>query len=221
MIINIIQEIEKSDVMKKKILFIVGGIIVAGLLIWGGRTFYLTQMVNYKAAVEDAIDTYSYSEQVSDLAPIADLFKKYKNHEKIKDEIQAYSYELVNEWYEYLINKYVCDLNNVNSCKLMLSELEDFEPKIDKLYNYREIDGYTVISKNTYTNLMTKLDKKIKEIDAIIKDPSATRPLNEAEIKDKKCNATSVCSNCRDGVCTCTYTNEDGSKEDLTCKKDM
>lgn len=207
--------------MKKKIIFVIAGIVLVILFFVGGRSFYLNKMLNYNAIVKDTINLYYVTEKTADLEPISELFEKYKGNDEVRNKIQEYSYEMVNDWFVYYTTKTVCDINNSNTCKAMASELEQLLPKISKLYNYREIDGYTIISDAAFELLESQINKKIEDIDNILKDPNAKRPLNEAEIRENKCNSTNDCTNCRDGVCTCTYTNTSGAKEELVCKKNM
>lgn len=205
---------------KKKLLKIVALIVGIVVLYFLGSKLYMAKFYNYKQDVKNALDLYYTSLNVNDLEPIPELFKKYGGNETRKKEIQAYSKDLVVEWFDFLSSKYVCDVENVNACKLQADELSDLIPKIDKLYNYRDIDGYRIIDVNSYQMIKTNITDKISSIQEIISNNNAKRPLNEDEAREQKCNVTSECESCRDGICTCTYTGSDGTKESILCKKD-
>lgn len=206
---------------KKKILGIVALVIVLIIFYFLASAFYMNKMYNYKKDVKDAIDLYYTSLNVNDLEPIPELFKKYEKNEKIKSEIQSYSKDLVVEWFDFLSSKYVCDLENVNACKLQLNELSELNPKIDKLYNYRDIDGYRIIDEKSYKMIKTNITEKMAKIQEIVADSNAKRPLNEVELREQKCNATNECEDCRNGICTCTYSESGKARETILCKKNI
>lgn len=213
---------ENNDIQKKKIILtIVGGVIILVILGFIIYNFYITKMYNYKDISKTAINNYYVSGEVDDLKSIPELFKKYKKKEEIKQDIQKYNYSLITEWFLFLDNKYICNVENMNSCKIKKNEYNSLIEKVNNLYNYRNIEGYTIISKTDYKNLIDDLNKKIESMNDTIKDPNAKRPLNEVEKKEEKCNSTNNCSECRNGICICTYLDENNARQEITCKKNL
>ncbi len=202
------------------IIVLVVALIVA--FIFWFRGFYKNNMVNYKAKVGESLDSYYVSGDTKDLKPIMDYFIEYENNIKIKEDIQSYSYDEISKWVNYLDEKYVCTVDNLNSCELQLNEYNEVLAKIERLYTFKEVQGYKVITNRAHSSIIDDLKKKISYNEEIISSVNAKAPMNEDEIRKDKCNKTNDCSNCRgnngiNNVCTCVYINN-GVREEVLCK---
>ncbi len=205
--------------MKKKaikiflvILFVLG--------IFFGKRYIDSMTFDYTEIVNDSLSSYYVSGVINDLKPIVELLEKYNNDEKMRNNIQTYSFKIVGGWYTYLDGKYFCDRGNLNSCKIQFEEFNALSSKLTGLYNYKSKNGYTIILPSGFNNLKSEGDKKIAGLKKIIESPSAKNPSDSEEIRIKKCKVAVDCEGCRDGVCKCYYINENNNREVVTCQKE-
>lgn len=194
-------------------------LIVAAIFL--GKKVIDYKTIDYKEIVTKGLTDFYVTGVTSHLDPIVDILNEYENDEKIRNEIQKYSVELVGGWFTYLDEKYLCDYSNLNSCKAQLADFQAFLIKLDNLYLKKCNDGFTIIIPSSYTNFKSELEKKIKDINTVISSPSARNPQNSEEIRLKKCLVAVDCDNCRDGLCKCYYVDSNRNREEVVCKKDI
>lgn len=205
--------------MKKNIMKIITLLVFVSAILWGKG--YIDEMTfDYTDIVNNSLSSYYASGVINDLKPIVELLEKYNGNEKIRSEIQTYSFNIVGGWYTYLDGKYFCDRGNLNSCKIQYEEFNSLSSKLTGLYNYKSKNGYTIILPSGYNNLKSEGDKKIAGLKKIIDSPSAKNPSDSEEIRAQKCKVAVDCESCRDGVCKCYYINESNGRETVTCQKD-
>ena len=212
------QEAEPKDygwIKTIVIILVIVGLVVA--FIFWFRDLYKNNMVDYKAKVGESLDSYYVSGNTKDLKPIMDYFVEYENNVKIKEDIQSFSYDEVSKWVNYVDEKYICSVDNLNSCELQLSEYNELLTKIERIYSFKEVQGYKVITNRAHTSITDDLKKKIAYNEEIVSSVNAKSPMNEDDIRKDKCSKTNDCSNCRGTVCTCTYI-DNGVREDVLCK---
>ncbi len=203
--------------MKKNI----GKLILLILVVVGiffAKNYIDKKTFNYSEIVDGSLSSYYVSGAINDLKPIIELIEKYKKDEKMLYNIQTYSFEVVGGWYTYLDDKYICDKNNLNSCKAQLAEFKILTTKLNDLYTYRSSNSYTIILPSAYNNLKTEGEKKMSGLEKIIASPSAKNPYNSEEIRLQKCSKAVDCDGCRDGLCKCYYVNENKTRESISCK---
>ncbi len=214
-----VQEEQPRDFGKIKIIVITAVIIVIGLLavLWF-RSFYKNNMVKYKDKVGESLKAYYISGDTKDLKQITDYFSEYSDNVKIKEDIQSYCYDEITKWQNYLAEKYVCDITNYNSCELQLAEYKELLSKIERLYSFKEVQGYKIITNQGHADIVEELNKKIAYNEEIVSNIKATSQKNEDELRLIKCAKTDDCSNCRNGsACTCVYI-ENGVREEVICR---
>ncbi len=218
-----VQETEPKDygwIKTVVILALVAGIIAA--FVFWFKDLYKNNMVNYKAKVGESLNNYYVSGNTKDLKPIMDYFVEYEKNVKIKEDIQSFNYDEVSKWVNYLDEKYVCSVDNLNSCELQLNEYNELLTRIERMYSFKEVQGYKVITNRAHASITEDLKKKIAYNEEIISNINSKAPMNEDEIRKDKCSKTNDCSNCKGNapqntVCTCTYI-DNGVREDVLCK---
>lgn len=201
--------------MKKYIKWIFLVVLVILVLIIKGMIDKKT--VDYETIINDSFTSFYISSSKDDLQPAIELLNKYRNDEKLRTKIQGYAFSIVGSWYKYLDEKYVCDRNNLNSCKVQLDEFKRLNNKLVDLYDYKTKNGYALLLPSAYSNLNSEGGKKVSGLEKNIASPSAKNPMNSEEIYLDRCNNAIECTNCRDGLCRCYYM--DGkNREEITCK---
>lgn len=193
-------------------------LILLIIIIVIGKIYIDNKTINYEEIVNASLSSYYISGSKTDLKPITDLLEKINYDDKLKAEIQKYSFTIIDSWYSYLDGKYICTKSNLNSCLTQVEEYKILDTKLKDLYKYKCKDGFTIILPSSYTNLVNTGEEKITALNKIIKSPSAKDPKNSEEIRNEKCAKATVCESCRDGLCVCTYINEFKGSEKLTCK---
>ena len=98
-----------------------------------------------------------------------------------------------------------------------LDEFKILNDKLNKLYETKCDDGFTIIIPSSYTNLKNQGTSKITALEKVIGLASATSPQDSEEIRKTKCATATECSSCRDNLCTCNYVDEEKNKETITC----
>lgn len=170
--------------------------------------------------VTDALYKYYGSSSEADLDPIVELLDKYTDDLERISDIQKIVGDEVGEWIEYTNNKYLCDSNNWNACKVKLEELEELKSKVENLRRVEGEYGDAIISKGRYDDHMDNINAAIQKTEKIVEDDDATSPQTAFEINKEKCSKTSDCDNCnKNGMCTCVYKGVNGKKEELECYK--
>lgn len=203
--------------MKKKfpkIIYLL--LIIAAIFI--GKHIIDQKNYPYKEEVNTNLTNYFIEGNQDDLTPIANLLEKYKHNKRKRTDIQNYAYSIIGSWFTYLNDKYVCNNNNLNSCQVQLDEFKNLTDKLVQINNYKSKSGLTIILSNQYTSLKNQADQKISEIESVVKANNSVNPKNSEEIRLEKCQKSTDCENCRDGVCRCYYTS-DGLREEITCNK--
>ena len=218
-----VQEEEPKDYGTVKTIAIIVVIValVVAFIFWF-KGFYKNNMVNYKAKVGEALNNYYVSGDTKDLKPIMDYFVEYEKNVKIKEDIQSFDYDEVSKWVNYIDEKYICSVDNLNSCELQLKEYNELLAKIERLYSFKEVQGYKVITNGAHTSITEDLKKKIAYDEEVVSSVNAKAPMNEDEIRRDKCSKTNDCSKCSGNngtntVCTCVYINN-GVREEVLCK---
>jgi hypothetical protein len=214
-----VQEEKPKDFKKMKTLIIAAVFVVIIILgIFWFKSFYKNNMVKYKEKVGESLKAYYISGDTKDLKAITDYFSEYEDNVKIKEDIQSYCYDEITKWQNYIAEKYVCDLQNLNSCELQLNEYNELLTKIERLYSFKEVQGYKIITNQGHTSIVEELNKKIAYNEDIVSNFNAVSQKNEDEIRVAKCAATNDCTNCRNGnACTCVYV-ENGVREEVICR---
>lgn len=198
-----------------KIVFL--GVIIA--LIVFGKQYIDKKTFKYEEVVDKSINEYFIYSDPTKLNDLKNLLDNYSDDESTTYDIQAYSGKVVWDWLTYIDNKYSCDRSNKNSCQVQLEEFQSLNNLINTFYNIKSKKGLTLMLKSTYSNIATQITGKITGLEKTIKSPSAKNPLDSEQVRQKKCAAVQDCSNCRDGVCTCTYI--DGNRtEEIRCNKE-
>ncbi len=203
--------------MKKKfpkIIYLL--LIIAAIFI--GKYIIDQRTYQFKEEVNTNLTNYFIEGQQDGLTQMTNLLEKYKHNEKKRTEIQNYAYSIVGSWFTYLDDKYICNNNNLNSCQVQLDEFKNLTDKLVQINNYKSKSGFTIILSNYYSSLKSQADKKISDLEAIVKASNSVNPKNSEEIRVEKCQKSTDCENCRDGVCRCYYTS-DGLREEITCNK--
>lgn len=193
-------------------------LILLILIVIFGKMYIDNKTINYEEIVNASLSSYYISGSKTELKPITELLEKISYDDKLKAEVQKYSFSIVDSWSSYLEGKYTCTKSTLNSCLTQVEEYKVLDTKLKDLYNYKCKDGFTIILPSSYANLENTLTEKIAALNKIIKSPSAKDPKNSEEIRTEKCNNATVCESCRDGLCVCTYVNENKATEKLTCK---
>ena len=141
-----VQEAEPKDFGWIKTVAIIAVIValVIAFIFWF-KNLYKNNMVDYKAKVGEALDTYYVSGNTKDLKPIMDYFIEYEKNVKIKEDIQSFSYDEISKWVNYVDEKYICTVDNLNSCELQLDEYNELLTKIERLYTFKEVQGYKTV----------------------------------------------------------------------------
>ena len=202
--------------MKKalpKILFIV---VLVGVIL-GGKKLIEFKTEDYRETVTTSLTEFFISGDTSKLEPIIEILEKYEDDDEKRKEIQDYSLDIVGSWYLYLDNKYYCDNKNLNSCKAQLEEFNTLNDKLNKLYETKCEDGFTIIIPSSYTNLKNQGDVKVAGLQKIIDLPSATNPQDSETIRKTKCATATDCSSCKSNICSCYYTDENNNRETVSC----
>lgn len=202
--------------MKKalpKILFIIA---LVGVII-GGKKIIDFKTEDYKETVTNGLTEFFISGDVSELEPVITILEKYEDDDVRRKEIQDYSLDIVGSWYLYLDNKYYCDNKNLNSCMAQLEEFNTLNDKLNKLYDTRCEDGFTIIVPSSYTNLKNQGEVKVAGLKKIIDLPSSVNPQDSETIRKTKCATATECTGCRNNVCTCYYTDEENNRETVDC----
>lgn len=187
-------------------------------VILGGKKVIDFKTFNYEETVNSSLTSFYVKGEIKYLEPVIKILEKYKTDSNKRDEIQNYSYTIVKSWFSYLDSKYTCDFYNLNSCKTQLEEFKLLNAKLNKLYDYKCTDGYTIIIPSSYTNLKVEGEKKVKGLENIIKNPNSKNPDDSEQLRLKKCLSAVECENCRDNVCKCYYIDKDMNREEITCK---
>lgn len=201
--------------MKKYIKWIF--LVVLIILVFIVKGMIDKKTIDYETILNDSFTSFYISSSKEDLKPAMELLNKYKNDENLRTKIQNYAFTIVGSWYKYLDEKYVCDRNNLNSCKVQLEEFKRLNNKLNDLYDYKTKNGYALLLPSAYSNLSSEGEKKITGLEKVIASPSAKNPKDSEEIRLEKCNKAIECNNCRDGLCKCYYM--DGkNREEITCK---
>ncbi len=200
--------------MKNRVITIVLVVLLGVGVFFIGRGYYYNNIYNYSRIIHESLEKFYVSSETTDLEPIAEVKDTFENNEKKTADMQNEIYNEVKGWVDYLNNKYICDSNNVNSCRLYYNELINMKANIRTVYIYRE----QLISQSKFTSLISELDMKAEEVKEIIDDPASVRSRNYEELRLEKCSKTTECSECRTLFCDCIYVNSENKKEIVKCK---
>ena len=202
--------------MKKKIITLVIVLLFGVGAFFIGKSYYYNNLYNYSRVINESLEKYYISSKTEDLMPIGKTIALYKENDEKRGLIQEKVYSIFNDWVVYLNNKYLCDSNNVNSCRLLYSELVNLKNSIGKA---AVADGEQIIASSKYDLLITDIELKMEEIKDIIDDPSSVRPRNYEESRLEKCNKVVECPDeCRYALCECTFINSQNKRETVLCK---
>jgi len=205
----------------KKILKLIPKILIPLILILVvifGKKYIDFKAVDYKSVIDDSLEEYYVSSDTNDLKPIKDLVIEYIDETDIIKNIQTYTYSKVGEWYEYLDEKYVCDINNLMGCKSQLTDFQELNSKLENLYNYKA-SGKRIILTNGYTSLLDAGTQKVTSLETMVNQSTITNPDNSETIYKTKCSKATDCD-CRDGICSCYYTDYDTKiRSEIECYK--
>ena len=200
--------------MKNKIITIVAIIILGVGAFFIGKSYYYNNIYNYPKIINESLEKYYVSGETNDLEPIGLVLDKYKDNEVKLRDVQSNIYDILKGWVDYLNNKYICDSNNVNSCRLYYNEIVNMQATVRKIYVYRA----QILSQEKYTSLIDDLELKNEEVKEIIDDPTSIRTKNYEELRLEKCSKIIECSECRESLCDCTYINGENKKATVKCK---
>lgn len=200
--------------MVKKIII---GVVLLLLVIGGyflGKNIYYNKIYNYTKVVNEGMETYYKSNDTTDIDSIKTLVPLYEGNDEILEDIRDKVYAIFEEWYDYTNNKYVCNLDSVNQCILYAKELEDLAQRLPKL------KFAWIINEDKSKVLSKEINNKIKEVNAIINDPKATRGETHEEHRKVLCSKMEDddCELQRDGTSICVYS-IGTIKETVVCKR--
>lgn len=193
-------------------------ILLIAAVIMGGKYVIDHKTYDYRDDVSKSLTKFFISGETEDLKPIVTLLNTHVEDEEYRKDVQSYSADIVASWFVYLDNKYHCSLGNKNSCVAQFKEFTLLQTRLDALYEFKAEDGYTIIVPSSYNNLKEESSDKLVALTNVINSTSARDPQNIEQIRTKKCTLTNECESCREGACTCYYTNPDTKlRETLTC----
>jgi len=205
--------------MKKigKLLFLV--IIVAGIFL--GKKFIDDYAMDNSDVINDSLKKYYVSGLASDLEPILDLLDKYSSIDSKKQDIQVTAVEYIDDWYNYVQLKFLCDTSNLNTCSTQLDEVDLIEQRIETLYNTRTGDGITIILPSHYQALVTKVSQIKEKITDVTDSYRSKNASTSEDIRLERCSEVNL-SNCscssNSNYCTCSYIDEDKNSFMIYCE---
>lgn len=195
--------------------------IVIVLVIIIGKKVIEVRTYDYKPTVSASLQAFYLSTNPNDLTPITDLLDKYNKNDNVREGIQEYAYSIVGTWYKYLDGKFTCDRSNRNACQVQQEEFNQLNEKLKYLYGKKSTDGYAAISPSKYQSLKTEGEKKINALNSYITDVNSKDPKDSETIRKEKCARVNKdeCDNCKDGICTCYYidNNKKDGQEPIKC----
>lgn len=203
-----------------KILFLV--IIVVGVFL--GKKFIDDYAVDSSTVINDSLRKYYVSGLSSDLEPILDLLEKYSSFDDKKQDIQVAAVEYIDDWYNYVQLKYLCDTSNLNACSTQLDEVDLIEQRIEVLYNTRTSDGITIILPSHYQALVTKVSQIKENITDVTDSKRSKNAKSSEDIRLERCSNVNL-SNCScyssSTFCTCSYTDANKNSISLYCENTL
>lgn len=199
--------------MKGKIFKIITIVLIILFVVFGKKYIdYLT--LDYQSIVRDSLNTFYSSGDKKDLDPIIEILNDYDSDSQMIKNVQNYSIELIDNWFNYLSGKYYCDLTNLTSCELQKEEIDALATKIDLLYNY-SAEEVTIILPSSYRDLTAKKSEIDTNLNKVISSPRAKDPLTSEEIRLNRCKVATDCE-CRNGMCSCSY-RDDNKTYSISC----
>ena len=207
--------------MKKLLPFIV--VLIVGVIAYfiSIRNFYKNKYP-WENVVHVQLEKFYIDNKAEDLDVIAKLYETYSFDEEYMGKIQNKSNETVKKWFDNIKNKYICNLENYNTCLLYKKDLEDLiNGTLYDLYKHDGYKNYNIISWDTYNVIKGEYDKIIQEIETIEKNPNKSRQKDYEQLRKEKCAAATECNECKNNLCICTYIDPTGSKKEfVTCKEE-
>ncbi len=194
---------------------IITAIVVLAVLIGGFficKSVYYNKIYNYRKIVDASMEEYYKSNDSTNLEPIGGLFELYNNNDDIKADIRNYVFDIFNEWYYYLTNKYTCNKDNVNACILYNEEITDLSFRLEKIYRF---GNERIINDGKYEMIRKNIKNIISDTKAIVEDPTSKRAMTYEEERLDICSKVKQenCPECKEGKCVCVY-----EKKSVFCK---
>lgn len=201
--------------MKKTVIKIIIFVAFIGLIFLGKKLIDI-KTFNYIDVVEENLTNYYVTSSDTYIDNIIAILNEKQKDETLRENIQSTAYSVIGSWYTYIDNKYLCDNDNLNACKAQKNEFNELNNKVANLYGKKCSDGYTIMRPSSYSSLQRQTDKKLKEIEDVINNPTSKNPKSSEELRLYKCERGTDCE-CRNGTCKCYYSSN-GTQEEITCK---
>ena len=204
--------------MKKKIITIC---IILALVAFAffGKKYIDDRYYDYRLDIEKGIDSYFVNGDFSSLDDSIKLLDKYKNNDEVRRGIQNYSTDYIKKQFQYVQNKYLCDIRNLSACKILFEDLKLLVKKVDGVYSKKTNDGYTLMLASSYNQLKSEINKKITSVETVINNPNSTYAPSAEDLYERNCAIATDCDNCRDGICSCYYLDKDNIKNSIVCNR--
>ena len=118
--------------MKGLIKFAIIVALVAAVIIYG-KKYIDENAVNINDTVSISLKKYYISENVADLEPIEKILEKNKNKPEVINQVNELVFIEVGGWFNYVAEKYTCDLSNRMGCKKLVEDLTKIKVKIEQI----------------------------------------------------------------------------------------
>ncbi len=185
--------------------------------IWFGKWFIDYKTFDYKTTINEALEKFYVSSQVSDLQPIVDLMDAYEKEDEVINKIQVHVANEVGKWYTYVDHKYNCDKTNKMACSTQMEEFNILNTKLGVIHGVKANKGLIIDAKG-YIELSAQGTKKVKTLKSLVLSAGSSNPLDSQELYEKRCNETVECENCRDQTCKCYFMDTDKTRNEIICK---
>lgn len=204
--------------MKKKIITI-GVILALVAFAFFGKKYIDDRYYDYRLDIEKGIDSYFVNDDLSTLDNSIELLAKYSGNDETRRGIQNYSTDYIKRQFQYIENKYLCNIRNLSACKVLAEDLKLLLKKVDGIYSKKTDDGHTLILPSTYNQIKSEINKKITSVETVINNPNATTAPSAEDLYARNCAIASDCDNCRDGICVCYYLDNDNIQNSIVCNR--
>ena len=205
--------------MKGLIKFAIIVALVAAVIIYG-KKYIDENAVNINDTVSISLKKYYISENVADLEPIEKILEKNKNKPEVINQVNELVFIEVGGWFNYVAEKYTCDLSNRMGCKKLVEDLTKIKVKIEQINTVQTTEGIKLLSTTRYTELEQACDAALSAKTQTATNSAATNPKTARENTIIKCGDAWSCTDCNGSnakKCTCEYYNN----TKITCPKNL
>jgi len=208
--------------MKGFIKFLVLVVAVVAFVYYG-KKYIDDNAMNIDNTVVESLNKYYASENVKDLEPIIKLLNKNENKEEIINKINQLAYVQIGGWYNYLTQKYACNLDNKMACEKAKADINILQTKLNQIYSQKSSGGKTIISSAVYEKIEANIEKYMSGVEQAANNSQASSPKTSREILLQKCAYAKNCKDCSSSNtkhCNCEYAGAKGT-ENLTCPRNI